>query len=149
MVGPENIEAEAGNLPAEQLPFPLKSIAPAPLTGTRAPSTPVWKLDFVIWMFVWNTFLQAVLSGIMWGLNRYDRPSWATGLFVALACGVAAAAGIMIFVEGKKVKAVEGVPLSAQDLEQLQEDEEKGILHANNLKGKLQEKPGKTGLDRT
>ena len=55
---------------------------------------------------MWNTFLQAVLSGFMWGLNRYKRPSWSTGLFVALACIVAACGGIMSFVEGKKVKSI-------------------------------------------
>jgi beta-lactam-binding protein with PASTA domain len=42
--------------------------------------------------------------------NRYKRPSWSTGLFVALACIVAALAGFMMFTEGKKVKKVEGVP---------------------------------------
>jgi hypothetical protein len=42
--------------------------------------------------------------------NRYQRPSWSTGLFVALACTVAALGGLMMFTEGKKVKKIEGVP---------------------------------------
>ena len=92
------------------LPLPLIKTPSQPLTGVRASSTPLWKLDYVIWLFVLNTFLQAVLSGFMWGLNRYNRPSWSTGLFVALACIVAAAAGIMQFNEGKRIKKVEGVP---------------------------------------
>ena len=42
-------------------------------------------------------------------LHRYDRPLWATGLFIALVYIVAAAGGIVNFVEGKKVKRTEGV----------------------------------------
>lgn len=92
------------------LAIPLSKNPSAPLTGVRAPPTPLWKMDYVIWLFVLNTFLQGVLSGFMWGYNRYARPSWSTGLFVALACIVAAMAGIMQFREGKKIKNVEGVP---------------------------------------
>lgn len=147
LLGPDNVESEAANYSETSLPYPLKSIPNAPLTGRRAPQTPVWKLDYVIWMFVWNTFLQAVLSGIMWGLNRYDRPSWATGLFVALACIVAACGGIMIFVESKKVKKVEGVPVSVKDQERLKKDEEVGILHVNNIKDAIpKEKQRKTKM---
>ncbi|KAH0533519.1 hypothetical protein GP486_008995 [Trichoglossum hirsutum] len=65
---------------------------------------------------MFNTFLQAVLSAFMWGFNRRTRPPWSTGLFVALACIVAAAAGIMSAIEGKKVKKVEGVPWGEEDL---------------------------------
>jgi hypothetical protein len=145
LLGPENIESENSNIPESSLPYPLKSISNAPLTGVRAPPTPIWKLDYVIWMFVWNTFLQAVLSGIMWGLNRYDRPSWATGLFVALACIVAACGGIMIFMEGKKVKGVEGIPVSEKDQERLKRDRELGIIHINNINDAIpKEKKRKT-----
>lgn len=145
LLGPENIESEYSNLPEGSVPYPLKSIPNAPLTGIRANPTPIWKLDYVIWMFIWNTFLQAVLSGIMWGLNRYNRPSWATGLFVALACIVAACGGIMIFMEGKKVKSVEGVPVSEKDQERLKKDREMGIVHINNIKGAIpKEKKNKT-----
>ena len=97
------------------LPIPLKKAPAPPLTGARAPPTAFWKLDFVIWAFVWNTFLQAVLSGFMWGLNRYDRPSWSTGLFVALACVVAGLGGLMQFIEGKRIKKVEGIPLGTEE----------------------------------
>jgi hypothetical protein len=47
--------------------------------GVRAPPTPLWKLAFVVDMMVLNTALQAVLCYFMWGYNRIDRPSWATG----------------------------------------------------------------------
>ncbi|TVY68727.1 hypothetical protein LSUE1_G008127 [Lachnellula suecica] len=132
-LGPTNVETEAANVPESSIPFPISKISNAPLTGTRAPPTKMWKLDFVVWTMVWNTFLQAVLSGFMWGLNRYDRPSWSTGLFVAMACIVAAAGGIMSFIEGKHVKAMEGVPISEEDQERLKRDREMGIEHYNNI----------------
>ncbi|KAH8658746.1 hypothetical protein BGZ60DRAFT_415488 [Tricladium varicosporioides] len=131
-LGPTTVEASSP--PESSIPFPITKIPNAPLTGTRAPPTKMWKLDFVVWTMVWNTFLQAVLSGFMWGLNRYDRPSWSTGLFVALACIVAAAGGIMSFVEGKHVKSIEGVPVSEKDQERLRQDRELGITHYNNIK---------------
>lgn len=132
-LGPSDIEAEIANVPECSIPFPITKIANAPLTGIRAPPTKMWKLDFVIWSMVWNTFLQACLAGFMWGLNRYNRPSWSTGLFVALACIVAAAGGIMSFVEGKHVKSIEGVPVSEADQERLRRDRELGITHWNNI----------------
>jgi hypothetical protein len=81
---------------------------PMTFTGDRAPPTSFWKLAFVIWMMVLNTFLQAVLCFFMWHYNRINRPTWATGTFIALGCGVAMMAGIMSFWEGKKVKKIEG-----------------------------------------
>lgn len=39
----------------------------------------------------------------MWGMNRFNRPSWTTGLFVALACVVAGAAGYMVFRETRRL----------------------------------------------
>jgi hypothetical protein len=92
------------------MPLPLTKKLTPPLTGVRAPPTSMWRMDFVIWMNVWNTFFQACLCGFMWGMNRYNRPSWSTGLFVAIACIVAGLGGIMMAMEGKKVKRVEGVP---------------------------------------
>jgi hypothetical protein len=136
-LGPIVIESEHNIHPESSVPFPLKSIPEAPLTGIRAPPTPVWKLDYVIWTFVWNTFLQAVLSGLMWGLNRYNRPSWSTGVFVALACIVAALGGVEIFLQGKKVKAIEGVAVSEKDLECLRRDAERGERHINTISGKV------------
>ncbi|KAI5793569.1 hypothetical protein FPQ18DRAFT_377957 [Pyronema domesticum] len=76
-------------------------------TGEKAPATARWKLDYVIWLYVWNTFFQCCLSGFMWGMNRFNRPPWTTGLFVALACIVAGLAGGQVWWETRKVKAVE------------------------------------------
>lgn len=145
-LGPEKVEAEAGNVPESALPFPLSKTPDAPLTGIRAPPTKMWKLDFVIWAMVWNTFLQTVLCIFMWKFNRYVRPSWSTGLFVALACIVAGCGGIMSFIEGKHVKTIEGVPVSENDQVRLVMDREMGITHYNNIKdAKPKEKKPKGG----
>lgn len=93
------------------VPIPYNTIPDPPPTGIRAPPTKGWKMDFVIWMNVWNTFFQIILCFYMYHYNRYDRPSWATGTFVALGCIVAGLGGIMMFVEGKAVKKVEGIPM--------------------------------------
>lgn len=44
----------------------------------------------------------------------------------------------MSFIEGKHVKAIEGVPVSEADRERLRRDRELGITHYNNIKA---EKP--------
>ena len=118
------------------VPIPPKAIPDAPLTGCRAEPTKVWKLDLVIWTYVWNTFMQCCLSGFMWGMNRYDRPSFAVGLFVGLAMVLAAIGGLQVFFEGKRVKGVEGVPLSDADRRRLALDRERGVSHYNNIKDK-------------
>ncbi|KAK3897869.1 hypothetical protein C8A05DRAFT_38553 [Staphylotrichum tortipilum] len=144
-VGPENIP---GDVPQSCVPIPEKSMPPPPLTGVRAPATAVWKLDFVIWCMVLNTFAQCGLCGIMWGMNRFDRPSWTTGFLVAVACVIAMVGGLAMFLEGKKVKGVEGVPLTERDREKLASDRELGIPHYNNLKdAKPKEGKGKGGVE--
>ncbi|XXG96538.1 hypothetical protein Hte_002821 [Hypoxylon texense] len=135
-LGPKNIEEAVGSYNVDSVPLPLETISDAPPTGIRAPQTKMWKMDFIVYFNVANTFLQCVLSGFMWALNRYDRPSWSTGLFVCLACIASAIAGIMMGIEGKHVKAIEGVPLNKGDLERLARDKELGIPHYNNIKDK-------------
>jgi hypothetical protein len=85
-----------------------ENLEPATFTGVRAPPTSMWKLAFTVDMMVLNTLLQAVLCFFMWHYNRLDRPTWATGTFIALGCGVAMFAGIMSWWEGRKVKKLEG-----------------------------------------
>lgn len=92
-----------------RFPLPLSKSPDDPLTDVRAPPTAPWKLDFFVWSQAFNTFFQCCLCGFMWGMNRYDRPSWVTGLFIALGCIIAGAGGYVSFLEGKKVKRVEGV----------------------------------------
>ena len=128
------------------IPIPPSKAPDAPLTGIRAPATKMWKLDYVIWAYVLNTFLQAVLSGFMWGLNRYDRPSWSTGLFVALACTVAGLGGLMAFLEGKRIKAVEGIPVKE---EEMLRDVEKDVVDGKKESGKSKRKDRTTGTKAT
>ncbi|KAG2420453.1 hypothetical protein HFD88_000065 [Aspergillus terreus] len=80
-----------------------KSSALAEALGGRAPATATWKMDFVVWCNIWNTIFQGCLAGCMWEMNRFNRPSWTTGLFVALACVVAGAAGYMVFRETRRL----------------------------------------------
>jgi hypothetical protein len=85
-----------------------KSSATIEALGGRAPATATWKMDFVVWCNMWNTIFQGCLAGCMWGMNRFNRPSWTTGLFVALACVVAGAAGYMVFRETRRVARLTG-----------------------------------------
>lgn len=122
------------------LALPVKKSPPAPLTGLRAPASKYWKLDFMIWCYVWNTFLQIALCGVMWGLNRFNRPGWTTGLLISLACIVAMAGGYMGFREGKAVKKIEGVPVSEEDLEilhQMYDAEKQGIFPPSETPDKV------------
>ena len=99
------------------LAIPVALTPDPPLTGERAPASKPWKLDLVIWMMCANTLLQAILCGFMWGENRFHRPGWVTGLLISTGCIVAMVGGWVMFKEGKKVKKVEGVPVSAEDQE--------------------------------
>lgn len=135
-LGPGNITDHADPTESSTIPLPETKIPDPPLTGIRARATRVWIMDLVVWLMVSNTFLQCVLCAFMWGMNRYNRPSWATGLFVALGCVVAGIGGILMFIEGKAVKGLEGVPLSKEDMEVLARDREKGIFHFNNMSDK-------------
>ncbi|KAG0650712.1 hypothetical protein D0Z07_2207 [Hyphodiscus hymeniophilus] len=107
------------------LAIPIDLSPDAPLTGERAPPTAYWKLDLVIWMMVANTLLQAILCGFMWGENRFHRPGWVTGLLISTGCIVAMVGGWYMFKEGKAVKKIEGVPVSAEDQEILRQMREK------------------------
>ena len=120
---PENVEDAALALPVSLSPD-------APLTGERASPSKYWMLDFVIWMFVLNTLLQIMLCGFMWGENRFHRPGAVVGLLISLACIVASAAGYLIFRQGKRVKLIEGVPVSEADQELLRQMREKDAAAA-------------------
>lgn len=118
-------EADATKVSSEDpaVPIPASKIPDPPPTGFRASPTKPWKMDFVLWMNASNTFFQVVLCFYMWHYNRIERPSWATGLFVALGCIVAGVAGIMMAVEGKRIKKVEGVPMRKEDRDRRADEE--------------------------
>ncbi|GMG07293.1 unnamed protein product [Aspergillus oryzae] len=71
--------------------------------------SPPWKLDLVIWCNGSNTMFQACLAGCMWGMDRFNRPSWTTGLFVALACGIAGLGGWVSYAEGRRTRMLREV----------------------------------------
>ena len=99
------------------VPHPLVKSAPPPLTGVRAMPTTLWRMDFVVWMMFANTIFQVILCGFMWGQNRYVRPAWATALFIVLGMLSGIAAGWIQFVESKKIKQREGIPLKEPEIE--------------------------------
>ncbi|KAJ5238042.1 hypothetical protein N7489_008133 [Penicillium chrysogenum] len=83
------------------LPIDTQQNYPA---AEQATPTPLWKMDVVVWGNILNTVFQICLAVCMWAMNRFDRPSWTTGLFVGLACVVAGVAGIVMWLEKKRVK---------------------------------------------
>jgi hypothetical protein len=107
----EEVNPTNANPEDPAVPIPAKSVPDAPPTGIRAPPTKSWKMDLVLWLNASNTFFQILLCFYMWHYNRIQRPSWATGLFVALGCIVAGVGGIIMWQEGKSIKKVEGVPM--------------------------------------
>ncbi|TFK43438.1 hypothetical protein BDQ12DRAFT_180030 [Crucibulum laeve] len=56
-----------------------------------------------------NSVFQIFLCATMWGLNRFDRPPWSTGLLIpaSFMCGIAA--GVLIWRGGERTKRVEEV----------------------------------------
>jgi len=111
----------------QYLPEPVSKAPDLPLTGVRAAPTKLWMMDFFVWSAMGNTLFQVILCYFMWAMNRFDRPSWATGLFVALGCGSAGLGGVLQFREGKRIKAAEGVPLEVGKNMESVERAERGI----------------------
>jgi hypothetical protein len=139
-LGPNNIEETSTPYDENSVPYPLEKIADAPPTGVRAPPTQLWKIDCIAWLNIWHIVFQALLSGFMWGMSRYNRPAWSTGVFLALAFTTSTTAGVIVRMQKMKVKSIEGVPLMKRDLQRLARDKELGIPHYNNIKDKDPEK---------
>ncbi|KAF8420355.1 hypothetical protein EV426DRAFT_537550, partial [Tirmania nivea] len=68
-----------------------------------------WKVDLVVHLYCFNTYFQAVLAGLMWGMTKSNRPAAGTGAAVAAACLVAMAGGWIEWREGRKVKKARAV----------------------------------------
>lgn len=83
--------------------LPIKAQQHYPLIEQATP-TQSWKMDVVVWGNILNTVFQICLAVCMWAWNRFDRPSWTTGLFVGLACVVAGVPGILMWLEKKRLK---------------------------------------------
>lgn len=137
------------------IPLPATSMPPPPLTGVRAQPTKPWLLDCVIWLYLWNTIFQCILCGAMWGWNRFHRPSWLVGLMISMGCVVAIAAGLVIFSAGKKVKAVEGIPVEEEEiLEDVERDvdgtsrESAGGSPIEKTRSRVEKKKGRHWFER-
>ncbi|KIW13138.1 hypothetical protein PV08_08325 [Exophiala spinifera] len=104
------------------IPLPVTSMPEPPLTGIRARPTKSWTLDFVVQMYMANTVFQILLCYWMWHWNRFDRPSWGTGVWITFGCLSGIFAGICVFVEGNKVKRAEGIPVQEYDVLESMED---------------------------
>ncbi|KAE8153046.1 hypothetical protein BDV25DRAFT_169588 [Aspergillus avenaceus] len=98
--------------PGDVLPIVQTSIETEHMHADPSP-TPEWKMDVVVWGNMLNTVFQICLALCMWTMNRFNRPSWTTGLFVCLACLVVAVAGIVMWLEERRInkfhQAVSGV----------------------------------------
>lgn len=71
--------------------------------------TALWGIEIFVRNNVVNTFFQACRRGFMRGVNRFGCLSWTTGLFIGLACIVPGLAGIVMFLEGKEIKRINGL----------------------------------------
>ncbi|KAB8259487.1 hypothetical protein BDV32DRAFT_150370 [Aspergillus pseudonomiae] len=85
----------------EMLPSASSSIE---LDVPHLKPTPLWKMDVVVWGNMLNTVFQICLALCMWTMNRFNRPSWTTGLFVALACLVVGFAGVVTWLEQRRIE---------------------------------------------
>ncbi|KAL5334998.1 hypothetical protein BJX70DRAFT_402054 [Aspergillus crustosus] len=72
--------------------------------STDSSPTPGWKLDVVVWGNTLNTVFLICLAVCMRAMNRFTRPSWATGLIVGLACVAAGIPGIVMWLEKKRIR---------------------------------------------
>jgi hypothetical protein len=122
-VGPIQVEnwLQQASSSEDMVPYPTPSVPEPPPSGRRATPTRVWKLQAVVGLNLLNTMFQVILSLFMWYYNRHNRPGWSVGLFLCLAFVSSIAAGVVQFLERKKVQQVEGKPnskiLSVEDEE--------------------------------
>ncbi|KAH6915351.1 hypothetical protein BKA70DRAFT_575017 [Coprinopsis sp. MPI-PUGE-AT-0042] len=56
-----------------------------------------------------NSVFQIILCGTMWGMNRFQRPAWSTGILIPAGFISGIAAGVLIWRGGERTKRVEEV----------------------------------------
>ncbi|KZT74331.1 hypothetical protein DAEQUDRAFT_660489 [Daedalea quercina L-15889] len=69
-------------------------------------------VDTAVWITVMNdlnSIFQCLLSGCMWGLNRFTRPAWTTAITLPGAFVAGIVAGVLIWWGGRKTKRVKEV----------------------------------------
>ncbi|EMD40777.1 hypothetical protein CERSUDRAFT_80431 [Gelatoporia subvermispora B] len=69
-------------------------------------------INIALWICILNdlnSFFQCLLSGCMWGLNRFQRPAWTTATTLPAAFIAGILAGVFIWWGGRKTKRTEEV----------------------------------------
>ncbi|RPD81163.1 hypothetical protein L226DRAFT_131164 [Lentinus tigrinus ALCF2SS1-7] len=69
-------------------------------------------INLALWICVCNdlnSFFQCLLSGTMWGLDRFARPAWTTGTTLPAAFVAGIIAGVLIYWGGRKTRRTEQV----------------------------------------
>ncbi|PIL37095.1 hypothetical protein GSI_00787 [Ganoderma sinense ZZ0214-1] len=71
---------------------------------------------FPITMALWicicndlNSFFQCLLSGTMWGLDRFERPAWTTATTLPAAFIAGIIAGVLIYLGGRRTRRTKQV----------------------------------------
>ncbi|KAI0677562.1 hypothetical protein C8Q78DRAFT_98113 [Trametes maxima] len=69
-------------------------------------------INLALWICVCNdlnSFFQCLLSGTMWGLDRFARPAWTTGITLPAAFVAGIIAGVLIYWGGRKTRRTQQV----------------------------------------
>ena len=68
-----------------------------------------------------------MLAGCMWGLDRFERPGWTTGVLIvaAFSCGIAS--GVLIWRGGKRTKRTERVEERLRRVLEMEESQHQQI----------------------
>ncbi|KAH9853535.1 hypothetical protein C2E23DRAFT_821747 [Lenzites betulinus] len=69
-------------------------------------------INLALWICVCNdlnSFFQILLSGTMWGLDRFQRPAWTTGTTLPAAFVAGIIAGVLIYWGGRQTRRTEEV----------------------------------------
>ncbi|KAL7282365.1 hypothetical protein ACG7TL_003835 [Trametes sanguinea] len=76
------------------------------------PTHRAFPIDLALWICVCNdlnSFFQCLLSGTMWGLDRFARPAWTTGTTLPAAFVAGIVAGVLIYWGGRKTRRTKEV----------------------------------------
>ncbi|CDO71279.1 hypothetical protein BN946_scf184908.g36 [Trametes cinnabarina] len=76
------------------------------------PTHRAFPIDLALWICVCNdlnSFFQCLLSGTMWGLDRFARPAWTTGTTLPASFVAGIIAGVLIYWGGRKTRRTKEV----------------------------------------
>ncbi|EGO02180.1 hypothetical protein SERLA73DRAFT_86408 [Serpula lacrymans var. lacrymans S7.3] len=88
-----------------------------------------------------NSIFQIILCGTMWGMNRFQRPAWSTGILIpaSFLCGIVSA--IYIWKGGQRTKRTEEVEQTLREVLAMEGLGTPALLESNQASGTL---PGST-----